>query len=151
MNIENFNRWSTFITNIAVITGIIFLGYELNQNNENLEAQSRFNYRDGRSEGNLLNAHDPVFANIIVKIQNGEELTQAESFQFESYLRYMFVNYEWGYGESLRGRSGLDSEDIQRFFMAFPLAIDFWSRASYSYDDAFQEFIENEVLSGLNQ
>ena len=150
LNLDNLNKWSTLITNIAVLAGIVFLGYELNQNNENLEAQSRYNYRDGRAEGNLENAHDPVFAGIMVKSMNGEELTQAEEFQFDAYVRYMFVSWEWGYGETLRGRGGLGPEGIRRFFVTFPLAVDVWSRAKHSYYEDFQGFMENEVLPGLD-
>lgn len=150
LNLDDLNKWSTLITNIGVIAGIVFLGYELNQNNQNLEAQARFNYRDGRAEGNLQNAHDPAFAEIMVKSQNGEELTQVERFQFDAYLRYLFVNWEWGYAEALARGEEPNPVSRKQFFTIFPRAVDFWSTAKYSYDEAFQDYMENEVLSDLN-
>ena len=149
LNLDNLNKWSTLITNIAVVAGILFLGYELNQNNENLEAQSRYNYRDGRAEGNLLNAHDPVFAGIMVKSINGEELSQTELFQLDAYFRYMFVNWEWAHGEVVRGRGGLGAESVGAVFATFPQALETWSRARDSYNESFQNFVESEVLPKL--
>jgi len=149
LNLDNLNKWTTVITNIAVVAGIIFLGYELNQNNENLEAQSRFNYRDGRAQGNLQNAHDPIFSAIMVKSVNGDELTQTELFQLDAYFRYMFVNWEWAFDEAQRGRGGLGPESVGGVFATFPQAVETWSRARYSYNEAFQNFIENEVLPSL--
>ena len=151
MDFDNLNKWSTLISNIAVIAGIVFLGYELNQNNENLAAQSRFNYREARAEGNLQNAHDPVFAGIIMKAMNGDELTPAEEFQAEAYIRYMFVNFEWSHGESLRGRSAIDANTIRQFFDTAPIAYEVWPRARYSYNSAFQDFIDNHVLQRQDQ
>ena len=150
MNLDDLNKWSTLITNIGVIAGIVFLGYELNQNNENLEAQVRFNYREARAEGNLQNAHDPFFAEIMVKSQNGEELTQAEQFQFEAYVRYLFVSWEWGYAEALTRGEEPDPMSRRQFFIIYPRAADVWSTARYSYDEAFRDYMEKEVLSGLN-
>ena len=146
MNIESFNKWGTLISNIAVIAGIAFLGYELNQNNENLEAQSRYNYRESRGEANLQNAHDPVLAEILVKAGNNSELTPTEEMQLNSYFRYMFVGFEWGYGESLRGRAEMSATTIKGFFDAFPQAKELWPRAKSTYNRSFREFVDNEVI-----
>lgn len=40
MNFDNANRWLTLIANFAVIAGIVFLAYEVQQNTQQLKAQS---------------------------------------------------------------------------------------------------------------
>lgn len=146
MIVEGLNKWSTLISNAAVIAGIVFLAYELNQNNENLEAQSKFNYLMSRGEANLQNAHDPVFAEIIIKAGSNVELTPVEQTQLDFYFRYMFVGWEWAYGESLRGRSELSAVNIQQFFGIFPRARELWPTVKQSYARPFREFVDNDVL-----
>jgi len=41
MNTDNLNRWLTLCANIGVVIGIIFLAFELQQNNELLKSQAQ--------------------------------------------------------------------------------------------------------------
>ena len=52
------------LANVGVIAGIIFLGYELHQNNEQLAADSRFNYYQTRVNFFRENATDEEFAEL---------------------------------------------------------------------------------------
>jgi len=41
MNLDDFNKWLTLIANVGVLTGIIFLAIELQQNTNMMQAQTR--------------------------------------------------------------------------------------------------------------
>ena len=41
MDSDRLNRWLTLGANVGVLIGIVFLAFELQQNNENLAAQQR--------------------------------------------------------------------------------------------------------------
>ncbi len=69
----------TILANIGVIAGIIFLGVELQQNNEFLEAQARSDreaVRRGVFERYLQN---PALIEATLKADSGEELTEQEA------------------------------------------------------------------------
>ena len=51
MKIKKLNDWLTLLANVGVIAGILFLGYELRQNNELMRAEARADRRDGSSAG----------------------------------------------------------------------------------------------------
>ena len=50
MKSETINQWMTLGANIGVIAGILFLGFELQQNNDLMESQARFNDLQIRSD-----------------------------------------------------------------------------------------------------
>lgn len=43
MNVDQINRWLMLAANIGVIAGIVFLAVEIQQNNELMASQARFN------------------------------------------------------------------------------------------------------------
>ena len=50
MNIDKLNNWLTLLTNIGVLAGILFLGFELNQNTASLRVESYRNQSEGLTE-----------------------------------------------------------------------------------------------------
>lgn len=147
MNLENLNKWSTLITNIAVLASLVFLGYELNQNNENLEAQSRYTIKENRASMNSLIAHDPAFAGILLKATSGSEFSPSEEIQLNSFFRSNLANWEWDHGEYLRGRLDLNLNLYKGFVDAFPQIENLWNSTKSSYREEFQQFMDIEILS----
>ena len=99
------------LANVGVIAGIVFLGLELQQNNELLEAQARESLLDRRTGANELLATNGDLARIMEKSELGGELTLAEGIQLDSYYRRVLASFEWQFDEYRRGR--LDFEDIK--------------------------------------
>ena len=87
------------LATVGVIAGIVFLAFELRQNNELMEAEARFNRLTvSREAYNILSTNGEL-AEIIVKANNNESLTEVEHFRFTSaYMRFL-NNMEWIFRE----------------------------------------------------
>ena len=107
----DFGQTIAILANLGVIAGIVFLGFELQQNNELLEAQARASLLDRRTGANELLATNGDLARIMEKSQLGEALTIAENIQLDSYNRRILASFEWQFDEFQRGR--LSFEDIK--------------------------------------
>lgn len=147
MKFDEINKWFTLTANIGVIAGIVFLGYELRQNNENLEAQARYTIKENRAAMNSQIAHDPAFATILVKARTGSDLSPSEQTQLDSFFRSNLANWEWDYGEYLRGRLDINLNLYKGFVDAFPQIENLWNSTKSSYREEFQTFVDIELLS----
>ena len=63
------------LANVGVIESIIFLAFEVQQFETQLEAQTRYNFHQGQQEMLILYATDPFLGNIGDKLANKEEIT----------------------------------------------------------------------------
>lgn len=148
MKFEKLDKWLSLTANIGVIAGIVFLAYELRQNNENLEAQARYTIKENRASMNSQIAHDPVFAGVISKARSGSELSPTESIQLDSFFRSNLANWEWDHGEYMRGRLELNLDLYKGFVEAFPQIRILWESSKSSYRAEFQQFMDTELLDG---
>ncbi len=98
------------IANIGVIGGIIFLGLEIQQNNEQLAAQSRYNYYQGRAAATLVFAQNGDMAEIALKSITGDALSPVESLRYGQLLSAALGTWEYEFGEYAAGR--LSEEDF---------------------------------------
>ena len=57
MKLDEANRWLTLLTNFAVIAGIVFLAIEIQQNTQQLKAQSYQSWNAANTEINLAIAN----------------------------------------------------------------------------------------------
>lgn len=64
MNFDNANRWLTLVANFAVIAGIVFLGFELHQNTQQLKTQSYQAWMAANVDINMA-VTDPELSGII--------------------------------------------------------------------------------------
>ena len=100
MKLSNFNEWFTLVSNIAVVAGILFLGIEINQTNELMEAEARYNALQIRTQTNLLIASEPQLAEILEVFDEGiRPLTGGERRQLISHTVRVIRNQEWMYSE----------------------------------------------------
>ena len=103
MDSDRVNRWFTLVTNLGVLIGIILLGVELNQNRDMMRAQTRNELSQGVLEllGSLV--ENKELADVMVRANNGEELTPTEVYivgtQAERVFRYWEnVHYQYRQG-----------------------------------------------------
>ncbi len=122
----------TILANVGVIAGIIFLGYELQQNNELLTAQARVARHDLRStDSTRVFFENPDMAKLFVKIEKNEPLSDDETYIAERFSEQTLLNWQFIYVEFQRGL--LEEEDIQvagwrAYFYGFtPLPV-FWEQ-----------------------
>ena len=143
----------TILANIGVIAGIVFLGFELRQNNELLEAQTqaeRFDRAAGFAEEIMGN---PALAAIIEKAENNEEITGAEEVLLRAMALRTFRQLEWNFREQEAGRFDppLQLEVYREGFQGrgifrWPLG-EYWASMDEFFAPDFVQFVEENIVS----
>ncbi len=95
----------SILANVGVIAGIIFLGIELQQNNDLMEAEARFNRLSVTTESYTIEATEPELAAILVKERNGDALTEIEDFRIQAFWMRVLKVLEWGHFEQPDSRT----------------------------------------------
>lgn len=102
------------LANIGVILGIVFLAFEINQNNSQLTAQSRYNYFRTRIDFSLLSATDPVLTPVLAKAALGEALSPEEDVLMNSFAIAALDAWRYEFLEYNDGRLSIEELDIPR-------------------------------------
>lgn len=152
---KQFNVGQTIgiLANLGVIAGIVFLGYELRQNNEFLAMQARADRGAiGRAAAaRILNNSDLRRATL--KARNGGVLTQEEEFLLELENQAVFRDWRYMWQESQIGL--LDESTIntvawqEAFHEGNPGMPKYWSENKHRYPAGFVQFIEDYVVNAL--
>ena len=103
----DFGQAVTLLANIGVIAGIVFLGIELQQNNELLSAQFRLTRAENRGALSGMLFENPEAIELLGK--EGPSLTEAELDRLLLLGINTLVQMEWSYGEAARGFQDLDA------------------------------------------
>jgi len=141
---DKVNKWLSLTANIGVIVGIAFLAVELNQNNDLMASQDRYNRLTSAQQGRLLLVQDPKLREIVVKSRGGD-LSQEESIAFQSMWDLNFTGWEWSFLEL-----DYDELPIERFRVNMhrnPLTVSTWDALKKEYDEEFVRFIEDQVIA----
>ena len=94
------------LANLGVIAGIVFLGLELEQNNTLMESEARRNRSAYVEEANLMLAGDSELAALVLLDNQGETLSELESFRLNRYWFAALTNLQVGHVE-------LSSEELE--------------------------------------
>ena len=144
MDMEKINRWAGIIGNVGVLVGIALVLIELNQTNDLMAAQDRYNRLSAYTSNNSLYLQNADLPMIYDKIINGEQPSAAESSAVDLFLRNSNRVREWTFQE-------LPSDDLplEQWRRAFrdPLVSDQWKREKIEYNPEFREYIELFVLN----
>ena len=126
----DFSKIVSITANIAVIAGIVFLGFEVQQNNKLLEAQARHNLISQRTITNNA-VRDPNLLAALEKLNEGEELDYSEETTVSMVVSLMIENWEWQYGEYQAGLLDLEQLPVENWAFLyhdrFPIA-EVWER-----------------------
>ena len=146
----NLGQAITIFANLGVIAGIVFLALELQQNNEIMEEQRRFNRLSTVLDSHATIVENTALAELVVKLDEAPDplnptiLTPAERYQIIGYGMRILMNQEWQFRTlpreelpvaSMRRKS---KEAIWRFM---------WHERKAEFDPAFVEWIESDVLN----
>ena len=72
--LDRVNRWLVLFANIGVLTGILFLAYELRQNTVATQMEAASNFQDSFSEIEFFISRNPEFAELLDAGRRGKEL-----------------------------------------------------------------------------
>ena len=99
MDIERTNQWLTFIANVGVLAGIIFLAIELRHSSNAISAQTQDSIADGFIQLSLATVSDPtVGENWVIGLHEPERLTNAGKIRFSMHMRALFNQYRRVHG-----------------------------------------------------
>jgi len=149
MNIDKLNSWLALGANIGVLAGIIFLAVELQQNNENLEAQSRRDQFEFRTVAGAMLVTNTDLAEIAFKAHNGDELSPSEDFRFAQWAYQIFRAWEWQFNEYLEGaltQVDLPTVGWANQFKNYPTLQEKWEARKGNLSPEFVRFVDNELL-----
>lgn len=139
----------TIVANLGVIAGIILLAFELQQNNDLLEAQARASRAQVRIDAYDIGASNSDLVRTGIKEQNGETLTEYDRAILQSAARAMLTRWQYAYGEWQAGLLGDDDvpvEDWKRAFNGGLSAQQVWQEQG-SFQGDFVRWMNENVVS----
>ena len=86
MNRENLNWWMSLLTNIGVLCGLVFVGYEVRQNTVQLRAESSQSITEGVNALNTGIFSDSELAELLLRgTEDYDALNSVERNRFDMY------------------------------------------------------------------
>jgi len=147
----DFGQTVGLLANLGVIAGIIFLGVELHQNNELMEAEARAARAD-RLRATPENVFsDQALADLLVKAGNQEALTESEELRVRSFNLWRLRGREAYFVEY---QAGLHPEPpVDGWNLAFhakpwsgPSLAESWDDVKPQFGDDFVAWMEDNVV-----
>ena len=142
------------LANVGVIAGIIFLAYELNQNNEFLELEAKATRVQIMLDGWELIASDHALVALMLKDRTEEELTATEEMQLNAYWMGYFIRREWQY-DNVSEQLGQQTKSFLRLYEAYGSMRRAWegagggavSAGKDNFSPKFVAYIEKELTA----
>ena len=151
MNSETLTKWIALGANIGVIAGIIFLGFEISQNNELLAVQVNLAQlsvqRERRSR--VIENVDRL-AETVVKDRDGVEISETDVMRLSLHYLDTIDSWEWEFREYQAGRMTADVMDIDNWrtmWSLYPALRASFEETRYRRSNEFRQFMEEKVLS----
>lgn len=146
MDINDANKWLVFVSNLAVVAGIILLAYEIQQNNEQLRTQIAISQHQIRVNDVGRFATDSELASAKLKMERGEELTDIEREKLSAAWSTRFLNWELEYGLGMR-----TTRARRAAFRNNPGAEEFWNEYEPFLRPDFVEWANREILADYSK
>jgi len=152
MNLDKVNKWLTLAANLGIITSIIFLVVEVQQNNQQLVAQARFNYYQQRANFQLAWGSDITTQEAIQKYRNEVELNPVELNRIIMQIRSVLTNWEYEYIEYQSGNISLGQFSVggKRGLITgngiSELILEVWNNMKVSAPKDFMQFMDENVF-----
>lgn len=152
MDTDKLNRWLALLANFSVVAGIIFLAFELRQNNELLQFEVDAIVFDNMVWGMEKTVEEPSFAELMFRARNGDDISDAETYRVRGYYRRVFRGFQWEYQQAQKGR--LEIESPQRW--AELIQENKYSKAEWEwgtehiFTPEFVRFVEVEIFGLSN-
>lgn len=137
---------------LAVVAGLVFVGWEIRQNNALARAATRNEIAVQIQDLQMNLSSSPQLADVVVRRHNGEELTAVENTQFlvrsTAMFRY-FENVHYQYRQGLYEDSEfLAHSRVWRGFMANAGYEEVWCSLRDTFSPEFREMFEGLLPNG---
>ena len=140
----------TILANLGVIAGILLLAYELNQNRQMMQAQTRHELASSIANQLLTISVNGEYVEFIHRVESGEPATGVEQ---RRYYGYAFARLRYWEDAHYQYRVGLFDEgefvaqrESWREVIRQPGMRDFWSRFRSNFSPEFAEEIDELLI-----
>ena len=142
----------SILANVGVIAGILFLAFEIHQNNTLLESQARKSRIDMRRGSFQLQLENPELNRIINQNRNSGQLTDEEQNLLNAFFDYILTSWQGGYGDYQSGL--IELSEMQHVvsglvFDRAPGLEEYWQTAKFRYEPEFAAWID-QILDERN-
>ncbi len=153
MDTDRLNKWVILGANIGVLVGIILLIFEIDQNRQAIRAQTRNDIAQGAIGVISLSIENPHLADILVRSNRGEELSESEEYMLSSRSETIFrywenVNYQYRLGSYDEGEYSRHMVTMKVIAMNTASLNQYWcengSMFSEEYEKAANEIFGSE-------
>ena len=143
----------SILANIGVIAGIVFLGLEIQQNNELMTSEVRATYASMEQTGWSFIIENPQLVDALIKDRNGEELTAADEMRLNALWMQSLHQYQFRYFEDPDSTVWISGQ--RRNYESYPSLRSTWhgnGRGSRqagkdNFDPRFIRFYEENVAN----
>jgi len=149
----DFGQTVSLLANIGVIAGIVFLGIELNQNNDFLAAQARYNLRVQRTHA-LAAADSPYVLGAVLKYGSGENATSDEIAISRTLAVRLIGLWEWQFNEYRAGMLQREQLPVGAWRLwyhgeaHYPVPVEeMWQIRKEIMNPGFVEFMEENIVN----
>jgi len=154
MNAHKANRWLTLGANVGVLFGILLLVYELAQNREMIQSQTRSEVSRQVSDRLQLMASDSELASIWRRARDGEELSVDEETQYFLLIQATLRDWEnihYQYRKGLFEDAEFDAEKAawQRVLSGDQLFHKYWCALRDNFSPDFSAEINESIAAGI--
>ena len=148
----DFGQMASVLANVGVIAGIVFLAFELRQNNELLEAETSFAQINVELERRALLIQNPELIELIMKARAGDALTDNERIRLELVTNNILDGYRWQFREYQAGRLPDGYLDLRIWHDVWefqPRLIELFQEDRPRLDPEFVRFVEENILNTI--
>lgn len=134
----------SIIANVGVITGIVFLAVEIQQNSEALGVQARQNRQNVRRSIMVRSVDNSELGRALHKVQIGGDLSPFEQFTLEEEALFRIVNWEIVFNdvrEGLLEENAIPLNGWKITFQSWPGMPAVWERYSAGAGNQNPEFV----------
>ena len=152
MDTDRLNRWLTLGANVGVLAGIILLVFELNQNRDMIQAQTRNEIWRGAAEVLILTAENPHLADIVARSNRGEELSDADNVMYLSRTEAVFrywenAHYQYRKGMYDEAEYSKHLETMRVILAANPGVVSYWCQRRTMFSAVYMAEIDSMLPS----
>jgi len=153
MDTDRVQRWATLGANIGVLIGIILLVVELEQNREMTRAQIRNEISRGLTELLMPIVENAEVADIIMRANDGAQLTPNEAFRLQRRSELVFrywenAHYQFRHGLYDESEFSADADAIANVISANTSLLEYWCKERLLYSISFMDFVDKAIPQG---
>ena len=144
MNPDNSSRWIAIVANLGVIAGIVFLAFELHQNNLLLGAEARRVVMENRANTLERWAINTELMQLRAKAVKQETLSQAEIWRIDTDFTALMVRWEYDVEQFHDGfLDYLPFPAWKAIFNRWPYMYTLWEKQKNRFSEEFVSEIDN--------